>query len=147
MDTNQISAPVTHPAHQSCKKAAATCLVVDDSRTIRRVMAGILAKLGYTVSEAPTGVHAVEHCQSQIPDLIFLDWNMPEMDGITCLRALRKMPLEPRPTIILCTTENSLPKIHEALNAGADEYIMKPFDADIVRDKLSQLGLYEWEEL
>lgn len=119
------------------------CLIVDDSATIRRVMAGMIQKLGYEVAQAPTGAQAVAYCRDQVPDLIFLDWNMPVMDGITCLRALRAMPLTPRPTIILCTSEHTLPKIHEALDSGADEYIMKPFDADIVHDKLAQLGLAE----
>jgi two-component system chemotaxis response regulator CheY len=122
-----------------------TCLIVDDSTTIRRVMAAMLQALGYETAEAGTGVEAMTHCCDQVPDLIFLDWNMPNMDGITCLRTLRKMPLTPRPVVILCTTENTLPKIREALESGADEYIMKPFDVDIVRDKLVQLGLAEAE--
>ena len=127
--------------------AAKRCLVVDDSATIRRVMSAMLREFGYVISEAPTGLQAVEQCKTDPPGLIFLDWNMPVMDGITCLRALRAMPMEPRPTIVLCTTENSLSKIHEALSAGADEYIMKPFDREILHDKLVQLGLRTADEL
>jgi two-component system chemotaxis response regulator CheY len=122
-------------------EAEKTCLVVDDSATIRRVLSGMLHEFGYDVSEAPSGVEAVETCRDHAPGLIFLDWNMPEMDGITCLKALRAMEIAPRPVIVLCTTENSLAKIHEALTAGADEYIMKPFDREILQDKLEQLGL------
>ena len=66
---------------------------------------------------------------------------MPEMDGLTCLKAVRAMNLQPRPLIVMCTTENVLPKITQALEAGADEYIMKPFDRDVLRDKLAQLEL------
>jgi two-component system chemotaxis response regulator CheY len=103
----------------------------------------MLTDFGYSVSQAPGGNEAVETCREHTPGLIFLDWNMPGMDGITCLKELRAMDMEVRPTIVLCTTENSLAKIHEALAAGADEYIMKPFDRDILHDKLEQLGLCE----
>ena len=68
---------------------------------------------------------------------------MPEMDGITCLRSLRAMDLNPRPIVVMCTTENGLAKIREALEAGADEYIMKPYDRDVLLDKLVQVGLVE----
>ena len=119
------------------------CLVADDSKTIRRVIARIVQEYGYIVFEACDGAQAIELCLSQPPALILLDWNMPVMDGITCLRKLRSLPLEPRPTIIVCTTESSLDRIHEALEAGADEYIMKPFEAEILFDKLVQLGLQQ----
>jgi two-component system chemotaxis response regulator CheY len=75
--------------------------------------------------------------------MVLLDWNMPEMDGITCLRQLRAMNLEPRPFVVMCTTESGMPKICEALEAGADEYIMKPYDQGVLLDKLAQLGLVE----
>ena len=117
------------------------CLIVDDSSTIRKFSARLLKSMNFIVGEAEHGLAAVEACRLIVPDLILLDWNMPEMDGITCLRAVRAMNLEPRPIIVMCTTENVLPKITEALAAGADEYIMKPFDRDVLRDKLSQLEL------
>jgi two-component system chemotaxis response regulator CheY len=117
------------------------CLVVDDSRVIRRVAVDMLKGLGFGVSEAEHGLAAVEFCRSQVPDFVLLDWNMPEMDGISCLRALRAMPLDPRPAIVMCTTENGMPKIREALEAGADEYIMKPYDRGVLLDKLEQLDL------
>ena len=119
------------------------CLVVDDSRAIRRVAATMLTGLGFKVAEAEHGVAAVAFCRKTVPDFVLLDWNMPEMDGISCLRALRAMPLSPRPFVVMCTTENGMPKIHEALEAGADEYIMKPYDQDVLQDKLEQLGLLE----
>jgi two-component system chemotaxis response regulator CheY len=120
---------------------AATCLVVDDSSTIRRIIASLFRELKFDVSEAPTGAHAVEHCKSHCPDVVMLDWNMPVMDGISCLRALRAMTLPHRPVVVMCTTESDISKIQEALTAGADEYIMKPFDRDVLLDKLSQLEL------
>jgi two-component system, chemotaxis family, chemotaxis protein CheY len=117
------------------------CLVVDDSATIRKFCSRLLAGMNFAVGEAENGVMAVEACKLVVPDLILLDWNMPEMDGLSCLKAVRAMDLDPRPMIVMCTTENVLPKITEALAAGADEYIMKPFDRDVLRDKLSQLEL------
>src|SRR5579872_6837646 len=106
------------------------CLLVDDSRVIRRMASDILVSLGLRTAEAEHGLAAVEFCRKTVPDLVLLDWNMPEMDGITCLRALRAMELTPRPIVVMCTTENGLSKIQEALEAGADEYIMKPYDQD-----------------
>jgi len=122
---------------------SALCLVVDDSRVIRRVAVDMLKDLGFAVAEAEHGLAAVEFCRTQVPDFVLLDWNMPEMDGISCLRKLRAMALEPRPAVVMCTTESGMPKICEALEAGADEYIMKPYDRDVLLDKLEQLGLTE----
>ena len=117
------------------------CLIVDDSSTIRKFSGRLLTGMGFVVGEAEHGLAAVEACRLIVPDLVLLDWNMPEMDGLECLKALRAMNLDPRPAIVMCTTENVLPKITEALAAGADEYIMKPFDRYVLRDKLSQLEL------
>ncbi len=85
----------------------------------------------------------MNYCRKRVPDFILLDWNMPEMDGITCLKALRALPLVPRPVIVMCTTESSVLRIRQALEAGADEYIMKPYDREVLLDKLVQLGLAE----
>jgi two-component system chemotaxis response regulator CheY len=117
------------------------CLIVDDSSTIRKFSGRLLTGMGFVVGEAEHGLAAVEACRLIVPDLVLLDWNMPEMDGLECLKALRAMDLNPRPMVVMCTTENVLPKITEALAAGADEYIMKPFDRDVLRDKLAQLEL------
>jgi two-component system chemotaxis response regulator CheY len=119
------------------------CLIVDDSRVIRRMAADILKGLGLRTAEAEHGGKAVEYCRTTVPDMVLLDWNMPEMDGISCLRALRAMNLDPRPVVVMCTTENSVSKIREALEAGADEYIMKPYDQEVLLDKLAQVGLVE----
>jgi two-component system chemotaxis response regulator CheY len=122
---------------------APLCLVVDDSRVIRRLACEILQGMGLRTAEAEHGLAAVEFCRTTVPDMVLLDWNMPEMDGISCLRALRAMNLSPRPVVVMCTTESGMGKICEALEAGADEYIMKPYDVEVLFDKLTQVGLME----
>ena len=121
-------------------EAPRSCLVVDDSSAIRRVVAGMFQELGFSVSEAPTGLHALESCRNHAPDIVMLDWNMPELDGIGFLTVLRSLDLAKRPTVVMCTTESQIAKIQMALSAGADEYIMKPFDRSVLIDKLEQLG-------
>jgi two-component system chemotaxis response regulator CheY len=123
--------------------ASPLCLIVDDSRVIRRMAGEILRSLGLRTAEAEHGLAAVEFCRGTIPAMVLLDWNMPEMDGITCLRALRAMNLDPRPLVVMCTTESGMDKIQAALESGADEYIMKPYDRDVLLDKLVQIGLAE----
>ncbi|MDD3370239.1 MAG: response regulator [Alphaproteobacteria bacterium] len=118
-----------------------TCLIVDDSRVIRKVARQILEAIGYACEEADNGQTALEACKAKLPDLVLLDWNMPVMNGLDFLQAIRQMPGGDTPNVIFCTTENDLAHIQEALGAGANEYIMKPFDADIIRGKLEQLGI------
>jgi two-component system, chemotaxis family, chemotaxis protein CheY len=118
-----------------------TCLVVDDSRVIRKVSRRILEDLGFEVAEAGDGVEAMAWCTAVMPDLILLDWQMPVMDGMQFLRRLRAEPGGDRPKVVFCTVENEIERIREALDAGADEYIMKPFDGSIVSGKLEYLGL------
>jgi two-component system chemotaxis response regulator CheY len=118
-----------------------TCLVVDDSRVIRKVSRRILEDLGFEVAEAADGVEAMAWCTAVMPDLILLDWQMPVMDGLQFVKRLRGEPGGDRPKVVFCSVENDLDKIREALDAGADEYIMKPFDGSIVAGKLGYLGL------
>ena len=118
-----------------------TGLVVDDSPTVRRFVVGLLRNLGFEVAQAPSGLDAIQQCQVATPDLVLLDWNMPGMDGIACLKALRSMQFDRHPAIVMCTTESQIGKIQQALEAGADEYIMKPFDQGVLLDKLVQLNL------
>lgn len=120
-----------------------TCLLVDDSRVIRKVARQIFEASGFSCEEAEDGKIALEACQKKLPDVILLDWNMPVMDGLQFLKALRLLPGGDAPAVVFCTTENDMNHIQEALATGANEYIMKPFDADIVRSKLYQLGLIE----
>jgi two-component system, chemotaxis family, chemotaxis protein CheY len=118
-----------------------TCLVVDDSSVIRKVARRILEGLDFQISEAENGEDAIEACRQQIPDAVLLDWNMPKMDGYEFLRALRRLPGGYKPKVVFCTTENDVAHIARALHAGANEYIMKPFDKDIVEAKFQEVGL------
>lgn len=120
-----------------------SCLVVDDSRVIRKVARRILEELEFEVAEAADGRLALEHCAQSMPDVVLLDWNMPVMDGLEFLKGLRASPGGDRPKVVFCTTVSDVEHIRLALEAGADEYIMKPFDSDIVRSKFAQLGIIE----
>ena len=118
-----------------------TCLVVDDSKVIRMVARKILEELNFSVVEAEDGKVALEACRKRMPDGVLLDWNMPVMDGIEFLNELRALPGGDRVAVVFCTTENDLQHIQDALAAGANEYIMKPFDSEIIQTKFSQVGL------
>ena len=117
------------------------CLIVDDSRVIRTIARRILQDLRFDVREAADGAEALKACLERMPDAVLLDWNMPVMTGIDFLKALRLVPNGTTPVVVFCTTENDLARIQEAIALGADEYIMKPFDREIVEAKLSQVGL------
>ena len=91
--------------------------------------------------EAEDGAKALDICKGGLPDAILLDWNMPVMDGYEFLRNLRRMPGGDAPKVVFCTTENDVAHIARALHAGANEYIMKPFDKDIVTAKFQEIGL------
>ena len=118
-----------------------TCLVVDDSSVIRKVARRILEGLDFQIVEAEDGEKALEVCKRGLPEAILLDWNMPVMDGYEFLGRLRHMQGGDRPKVVFCTTENRIDHITRALRAGADEYIMKPFDKDIVAAKFQEVGL------
>ncbi|MBL4613761.1 MAG: response regulator [Magnetovibrio sp.] len=118
-----------------------TCLIVDDSKVIRMVARKILQELEFATEEAADGQEALNACQASMPEAVLLDWNMPVMDGISFLRELRKTEGGDKPVVIFCTTENDLDHIQEAMTAGANEYIMKPFDSDIIQAKFQQVGL------
>ena len=118
-----------------------SCLVVDDSKVVRMVARKILEGLNFKIDEAENGRMAMEACSKQMPDAILLDWNMPVMSGIEFLRHLRKMEGGQLPVVVFCTTENDIQHIQEAIGAGANEYIMKPFDSDIIESKFVEAGL------
>ena len=118
-----------------------TCLVVDDSRVVRKVARRILETHGFQVCEAADGQEALDACRKSMPDCVLLDWNMPVMDGITFLRALRSEYGPDKPPVLFCTTENDVNHITTAIATGAQEYIMKPFDEEILMGKMSQVGL------
>ncbi|HEX8421743.1 response regulator [uncultured Sphingomonas sp.] len=118
-----------------------TCLVVDDSKVIRKVARHILETLNFEVSEACDGREALDACLAKAPDVILLDWNMPVMSGMDFLRALRESSIATRPKVVFCTTENGMAYIRAAIEAGADEYVMKPFDRDTLESKLQIVGM------
>ena len=118
-----------------------TCLVVDDSSVIRKVARRILEGLDFQIIEAEDGEKALEACKRAMPEAVLLDWNMPVMDGIECIKILRGFPGGEEIKIIFCSTHNEMSQIEEALQAGADEYIMKPFDRDILKSKFRQVGV------
>jgi two-component system chemotaxis response regulator CheY len=116
-------------------------LVVDDSAVIRKVARRILEELRFTASEAENGRDALDQCRVSMPDVVLLDWNMPVMNGIDFLRALRSLPGGDEPVVVFCTTESDVAHIQQAIDLGANEYIMKPFDSEIIELKFTQVGL------
>jgi two-component system chemotaxis response regulator CheY len=120
--------------------ARRTCLVVDDSRVVRKVARRILEARGFAVQEAEDGSVALATCRAGLPDCVLLDWNMPVMNGLEFLQALRR-EYGPTPPVIFCTTETDMSFVEQAIENGAQEFIMKPFDDEILMGKLGQVGL------
>ena len=116
-------------------------LVVDDSAVIRKVAKRMLEGMRFETAEAEDGSAALQRCGERMPDAILLDWNMPIMDGFEFLRQLRALPEGRKPKVLFCTTEHDVTQIARAMRAGADEYIMKPFDQHIMLSKLEEVGL------
>ncbi len=117
-----------------------TCLIVDDSRVIRKVSSKIAISLGYVPIEAENGEEALARCKKSMPDLVLTDWNMPEMDGIAFVTKLRSIPTPKEPVVVFCTSNGEAKDIHDGIAAGADDYIVKPFDEAALRAKLEKLG-------
>lgn len=117
-----------------------TCLIVDDSRVIRKVSRHILETIGFAVEEAENGQDGLDKCESAMPDVVLLDWNMPVMSGIEFITHLRQREGGDKPKVVFCTTENDVAHIREAISAGADEYVMKPFDHETLQIKLQLVG-------
>ncbi len=120
-----------------------SCLIVDDSRVVRKVASRIVHDLGFECREAEDGEKAYMSCEKSMPDAIILDWNMPIMSGIEFLERLRQMENGNHPKVVFCTTENDISHIQRAMQAGANEYIMKPFDSEIIESKFIQVGLLD----
>ena len=117
-----------------------TCLIVDDSQPLRSVAVKIVSALGLHVSEAGDGAEALAMCRDRMPDAILLDWNMPVMTGIEFLKALAD-ETSSLPLVIFCSGETSVRHVQEAISAGAADYVMKPFDRDILAEKFRDSGL------
>jgi two-component system, chemotaxis family, chemotaxis protein CheY len=118
-----------------------TCLVVDDSSVIRKVARRILEDFEFTVTEAEDGRYALDVCMRSMPDLVLLDWHLPVMDGLDFLQKLRQMDGGKRPKVVFCASEADVAQIARALRAGADEYLLKPFDRATVETKLHEVGM------
>jgi two-component system chemotaxis response regulator CheY len=118
-------------------------LVVDDSKTIRIILGRILKELGYEVCEACNGIEALKVMESEkaAVNLVLADWNMPEMNGLELLKQLRQDPTLASLKVIMVTTETELDHMVSALEAGANEYVMKPFTKEILREKLELVGI------
>jgi CheY-like chemotaxis protein len=129
-----------YPGREAPAAATRTCLIVDDSRVIRKVAAKIATSLGYVPLEAQDGHEALARCKQSMPDLVLTDWNMPEMDGIAFVTKLRAIPTPKEPVVVFCTSNGGAKDIHDGIAAGADDYIVKPFDEATLRAKLEKLG-------
>jgi two-component system chemotaxis response regulator CheY len=112
-----------------------SCLIVDDSSVVRKVARRLLEDLDYIVDEAEDGQEAIDKCRQEMPDAILLDWNMPIMSGLEFLKLLRTYVGGEKPRVIYCTVENDVGAIALALKAGADDYMMKPFDRTVLISK------------
>ncbi len=122
-------------------------LLVDDSRTMRSMLRRIVTPLGFEVSEAGDGAQALDAIEGgDVPDVALVDWNMPVMDGLSFISAVRNNPELRNVTLVMVTTESEQSQIVRALAAGAHEYLIKPFTADALVDKLSFLGLIPQQE-
>ncbi|MGN6605564.1 MAG: response regulator [Jatrophihabitans sp.] len=121
-------------------------LVVDDSRAMRMVLRRIVSEIGFEVVEAADGQQALDKLDEGVPDVALVDWNMPVMDGLSFVTAARSRSDARRMTIMMVTTESEHGQIVRALAAGAHEYLIKPFTADALVDKLRFLGLVPNEE-
>ncbi len=119
----------------------ATCLIVDDSKVIRKVARSMLEEMGMAVDEAEDGSVAIAACQDKAFDVVLLDWNMPVMGGMEFLTALNDLAPARRPKIMFCTTENGTAHIRAAMDNGADEYVMKPFDRQTLERKMQLIGI------
>ncbi len=117
-------------------------LVVDDSRAIRSLVSRLLKSRGFEIAEAGNGVEALAVLGAQGPfDIALFDWNMPVMDGYQLLQAVRADQKHAAMRVMMVTTETELPRLTNALQAGANEYLMKPFTAEALAEKLTLLGV------
>ena len=116
------------------------CLIVEDSRVIRKVSRHIVESFAFEVTEAENGQDALAKCGDAMPDLILLDWNMPVMNGIEFIAALRRQAGGDRPKVVFCTTENDPSIVGLGVSAGADGFVTKPYDDQTLLAKLQRIG-------
>ena len=125
---------------QAQQATANVCLIVDDSRVIRKVTSKIARSLGYVPIEAQDGLEALARCKRMMPKLVLTDWDMPEMDGLEFVTKLRAIPTPKPPTVVFCTSKGRAADVNLGIKAGADDYIVKPFDEATLRAKLEKLS-------
>ena len=119
-------------------------MVVDDSKAVRLILSRILREVGYEVCEAANGKEGLAKLAGEeAVSLILVDWNMPEMDGLEFLRCVRSDPSKSAVKVMMVTTETEMDRMVTALEAGANEYVMKPFTKEIITGKLRLLGLLQ----
>ncbi len=116
-------------------------LVIDDSKSIRSILTKILVGIGFTVEEAANGLEAMDLIKKEKVDLALVDWNMPDMDGCEFIQEVRKDKAYKDMRMMMVTTETTKDKVAEALETGADEYIMKPFTKEMIVEKLALMGM------
>lgn len=141
LDTDAIvrAAKAMRDINETRSARPRTCLVVDDSRVIRKIASKIAAKLGYNVIEAENGEEALARCKISMPDLVLTDWQMPVMGGIEFVTELRAIVTPRAPIVVFCTSKGAAADIHEGIAAGADDYVIKPFDEAALAAKLEKL--------
>lgn len=118
-----------------------TCLVIDDSRVIRKIARRLLEDMGYGVAEAEDGLMGLEACRQAMPDVILVDALMPNMDGLAFMRALRREAIGALPAMVYCTTENDEAHLVSARAAGAAQVLLKPFDKETLEGYLAGAGM------
>jgi len=118
-----------------------TCLIVDDSSVVRKLAVKLVQEIGFDCSEAEDGQKALDACKVKMPDVMLLDWNMPVMNGMECMKNLRAIPGGEETKVIFLSINDQMSEVEEALQAGADEYIVKPFDRDVLKTKFRQVGV------
>lgn len=116
------------------------CLIVDDSQVMRLVTRHLLEELSYSVAEAEDGVAGLNACRQKMPDLIFLDWALSGMKGVEFIKRVRRLAQGESPMILLCATESDPAQLAIALAAGANDWLLKPFDGAALRAKLADIG-------
>lgn len=117
-------------------------LVIDDSRTTRMIIGAMLKEIGFEVTEASHGLEAIKRLRETGPlDLALVDWNMPEMNGYEFVQSIRTQPTYDEMRLMMVTTETEMTQVARALEAGANEYVMKPFTKEMIREKLEIMGL------
>ena len=117
-------------------------LIIDDSRAIRRIIGDMMKSLGFETTDAGNGIEALQRLEEfGAPDICFVDWNMPEMNGLEFIKAVRSKPEYSDLPLMMITTETEMERMAEAFIAGVNEYVMKPFDKEMIIEKLSILGI------